>query len=69
MSNLGPYVQSMQDQERDAARYRFLREHYETNLIVMAFGNGCINKTMEMAETQFDAERATAGVEEVDRGK
>jgi hypothetical protein len=62
MSNVGPYVQSMQDQARDAARYRWLRSRRDVTLITMFFGNGCVNKTIEMAEAKLDeAMAADAG--------
>lgn len=40
--------------EKDAARYRWLRENYEVLLVTGFFGNGCINKTIEDVEAVID---------------
>lgn len=49
------------DREREeAARYRWLRETHATTLIVTMFGNGCVNKSIEDAETAIDAARGVA---------
>ena len=41
--------------KRDAARWRWWRRHYGTNMVVNLFGNGCVNKTIKMVEEYIDA--------------
>ena len=40
---------------KDAEHYRWWRKTHETTLVTAMFGNGCINKTIEMAEERVDA--------------
>ena len=42
---------------KDAEHYRWWRKNRETTLVVAIFGNGCINKTIEMVEAEVDAAR------------
>ena len=39
----------------DAARYQWWRGKDGTSVVIKVFGNGCINKTIEMAEAHIDA--------------
>ena len=39
---------------RDARRYGELRKNHTTSLIIMFFGNGCINRTIEEVEAVLD---------------
>jgi len=43
---------------KDARRYQWLRKHYEVSLVIDFFGNGCVNKTIEMVEAAIDAAMA-----------
>lgn len=49
--------------QREAARYRWLRTRRDVTLITMFFGNGCVNKTIEMAEAEMDKAMAADGVD------
>lgn len=51
---------------RCAARYRWLRARRDVTLTVMFFGNGCVNKTIEMAEAKLDEAMAADGVKGLD---
>lgn len=58
------------EQDRiDATRYRWLRERRDVTLITMFFGNGCVNKTIEMAEAALDEAMAADGVKGLDQCK
>jgi hypothetical protein len=42
--------QQLAEMRADAVRYRWLREHRDVSLITDFFGNGCVNKTVEMVD-------------------
>jgi len=41
--------------EKDAARYRWLREHRDVLLVTGFFGNGCVNRTIGEVDAEIDA--------------
>lgn len=45
----------LKEARKDAGRYRWWRNEREVTLIVAIFGNGCLNKTIEMVEQHVDA--------------
>jgi hypothetical protein len=47
---------------KDAERWRYWRTQRNVNLITAIFGNGCINRTVEMAEAEVDASIAASHI-------
>ena len=56
-------------ERRDAERYRWLRKNREVTLVTAFFGNGCINKTIDMVDAEIDARAAMAAAPAAEQGE
>jgi hypothetical protein len=55
-------MQRVGEAEKDAERWRYWRTKRSVTLVTAIFGNGCISKTVEMAEAEVDAAVAASKV-------
>lgn len=61
IARLAAHPSPVAEEAKDAARYRWLREHRDVTLLTAFFGNGCVNKYRYDIDAHIDAALSQGG--------